>query len=296
MPVTPFSLASGCPKNFSCWLIGDFSPSTWQKFFITKRSDAEGTHPDHEHRHCRPACFLSHLRPPYHPAFATSPPTNAIFVSFHWSCGLECTICRASKSIQVFAWLLSVRWRSIALAVMTNSIVHGRRLAAVPSLPPKKTGPRNSTVAPWLGRFPSGALQNHLQCFHPIGVFSAGVDSRPVPPPTAESGAGNTEPLQGQSAKVATRPPFASFLLSAVPDGAKTCVAADHLVRAATPHRPPRHQHAELAGSLPDLNRLDRSSKAGEHNGPFPRFGFPPCETAGNSAFLGRALREFCLP
>ena len=197
VPVTPFSLASGCPKNFSCWLIGDFSPSTWQKFFITKRSDAEGTHPDHEHRHCRPACFLSHLRPPYHPAFATSPPTNAIFVSFHWSCGLECTICRASKSIQVFAWLLSVRWRSLALAVMTNSIVHGRRLAAVPSLPPKKTGPRNSTVAPWLGRFPSGALQNHLQCFHPIGVFSAGVDSRPVPPPTAESGAGNTEPPPG---------------------------------------------------------------------------------------------------
>ena len=41
----------------------------------------------------------------------------------------------------MFAWLLSVRWRSIALAVMTNSIVHGRRLAAVPSLPPKKSDP-----------------------------------------------------------------------------------------------------------------------------------------------------------
>lgn len=66
-----------------------------------------------------------------------------------------------------------------------------------PIPPAKKTRPRNSTVAPRLGRFPSGALPNHLQCFHPIGVFSAGVDSRPVPPPTAESGAGNTEPPPG---------------------------------------------------------------------------------------------------
>jgi len=230
VPVTPFSLASGCPKNFSCWLIGDFSPSTWPKFFITKRSDAEGARPDHEHCDCRPACFLSQRRRPYHPAFATSLPTNATWVSFHWSCGLECTICRAINAIQVLAWILSVRWRSIALATMSNSIVLGRRLAAVPSLPPKKPDPEIRPSPLVWAVFPPEPSQTTCSAFTRSASSQQVLTLALFRPPQPNRERATPSPPRGHSAKVATRPPFASFLLSAVPDGAKTRVAADHLV------------------------------------------------------------------